>query len=194
VRVHSALLETMRSRLVQESFRLTGQHPFNIGQVFSNCTTKLTSEEGLAVSENMKKWSQIMSLEGEIADTVFESCKIPALVEGTSKDSLVLNRRRSCLLTNPRLIQREIAKREEKEALAAQQEQNRIDRALRVAQSKSDRVQNQVVKVAKAAEVRERKEAAAVKKQHILEARVAKQQLKARSDIEKSNKRARRNV
>jgi hypothetical protein len=55
-----------------------------------------------------------MEEKGEIPDSVFDECDIDCLHDGVNKEGLIVNRRRSCILTNHAFIAKEKAKAEAK--------------------------------------------------------------------------------
>lgn len=132
LRVQLALQTGLNSLNIRDSFKLAGVYPFDLGQILSQCTTKLSAADGLAIATKLPQWSGLIRDRGEISDEVFDKCDIGALSLGSSKDNLVLHRRRAIVVTNPALIQKEVNKKLEAEA---QKENEEVRRAAKKAQA-----------------------------------------------------------
>ena len=130
-RVHLAIKSSVSPHMIKESFTRTGIYDYktcsyNIKQILGQCKTTISMEEETSIIEVIPQLSKALGANGELLDTDFERCNIRS--NGTkSKDNLVLNRRRMVLLTNPRLVQSEEAKRLKKaEVTAANQDKKRL--------------------------------------------------------------------
>lgn len=149
LKLQLALVSGMDIFKIRDSFKEAGVSPFNLGKILSQCTTTLSAEDGLAIASALPKWAKIISEYGEIPDSVFNKCGIGALNTGSSKDHLILSRRRSVLVTNPAVIQREIKKREDAEAFKASEVSRKAAKKEQTAINKAKALERKEAKAAK---------------------------------------------
>lgn len=89
-------------------------YPFSLHVILRGCTTKLSADEEFNICSKFNGLVAKARRQGELFDTDFNAAGI-GMNDPTEKDSLVLNRRRMVVLTNPAFIAREDAKKQVKE-------------------------------------------------------------------------------
>lgn len=104
LRVQIALQCGINIRTIKHSFRTCGIYPYSLQKMLSNCSTKLTTYQELNIVGNMSELVKRILRQGELFDKDFEDCSVPIDRSGAMNDHLVINRRRSILFTNPRLL------------------------------------------------------------------------------------------
>lgn len=115
LRVHHAISSAIRRATIVESFQLCGVYPLNVNRILDDCTTPITPDERLFFASKLPMLVSLLEKHGEITDADFDKLNFPAS-KVSSKDNLVLNRRRCIVLTNLSLISKELVKLEQKEA------------------------------------------------------------------------------
>ena len=151
LRVHHAISSAIRRNTIVESFQLCGIYPLDVNRILDDCTTAISPEERMFFLTKLPRLVSLLEKHGEIADAHFDQLKFPP-TGGSSKDNLVLNRRRCIILTNISLIAKELLKMEEKEAAAKEKEANPLKRGRkRKATSDSAPVPPKPAKIAKSA-------------------------------------------
>ena len=73
IRIHVAIQNALRVRIVEESFRLIGQFPYSLSQMISNCLKTPTDQEMHAIALSMPYFIKIMAENGEISDEAFKT-------------------------------------------------------------------------------------------------------------------------
>jgi hypothetical protein len=111
LRVQLALQMSLRPDMIMDSFKITGIYPLSLPQIFNNCTTKMTVADQASVVASMPLLVHQIKRVGEISDKAFDELLPTVATNFPRKDDLVLNRRRSVLLTNLKLIEKEDNKR-----------------------------------------------------------------------------------
>jgi hypothetical protein len=113
LRVRLALQKSMRPHMITVSFLITGIYPFSLPVILNNWKSKLSLEESTLVGNSLEALTDLFEEQGELFDADLIATGIQShVVRGGKKamDLLVLNRRRSCMLTSPALIARERVK------------------------------------------------------------------------------------
>lgn len=113
LRVQLAIQNTVKRSMIKDSFRLTGVYPFSLGQILHQCNTTITPDEQLNICAVLPKLATLMLEHGELKEADMDKCHIRGT---THKDNLVLNRRRSVILTCGSIVKAEAAKRASKQA------------------------------------------------------------------------------
>jgi hypothetical protein len=123
LRVQMAMNNTIKSQSIRESFLVTGQCPYNLRRIIGNCKTEISDEQYNLIETNLIHLSNVMDMEGEITEAEYDRLGILATTEKRdrqkSTDDLVLNRRRSIILTHPKVLEREIEYRKKRDEAAA---------------------------------------------------------------------------
>lgn len=119
LRVHQASKAAVSSKTVKESFSRAGVYNHNtasydLSKILSNCTTKISIDEESEIIAVVPKLASILNKNGELKDSDFDKYNIRENEAIGSKDNLVLNRKRTILLTNAALVQKEEVKRLQK--------------------------------------------------------------------------------
>lgn len=113
LRVRLALAETICPSFVIESFKITGIYPLSIESMIKSRTTKVSTDEMSEIHEKLPKLSKKISVQGELFEKDFKI--FGKFAQGLkNKDNLVLNHRRSVILTSRAVVARELAKIEAK--------------------------------------------------------------------------------
>ncbi len=107
LRVQLALQIGINIKTIKSSFKKCGIYPYSLTRMFSNCTTPLTKNQEISITSNMSDIVKRMMKQGELFEKDFDDFGVPVDKSGKSKDHLVINRRRSLLLTNSVFIARE---------------------------------------------------------------------------------------
>jgi hypothetical protein len=114
LRVQLALQDTASPQMVKESFHMAGVfdktiHKCNLLTMLGNCTTPINNEEETNIINQMDKLIECFRKNGEILENDFDECNIVnnVLKKGKERNELVMSRRRSVILTNLALIQKE---------------------------------------------------------------------------------------
>jgi hypothetical protein len=119
MQIQVAIGKSVRKELIKSSFELTGIYPFDMGVILDQCTTKPTDDERLNIVAKVPSLVNHMLKFGEISDVALHRAKI---IPTKLKDHLVLNRRRSIIITNRTHITAEHKKREDKARVALEAE------------------------------------------------------------------------
>lgn len=115
LRVKRALTETINPIFVKHSFEATGIYPLSVDKMIGNCSKKVSLDEMSEIREKLPQLVKVFSRQGELLAKDFNIFGSFVTEESKNKDNLVLNHRRSVILTSKALIARELAKLEEKE-------------------------------------------------------------------------------
>jgi hypothetical protein len=103
--IHLAMQKTINADTISKSFELVGVCLLNSNVIFGNCHGKLTPNALLRFNSNLNKLKSLMLAQGELFEEDFNRAGIPP---GTKvRDDLVLNQRRSVLLSSTEVIKRE---------------------------------------------------------------------------------------
>ena len=116
LRIQRALDTALTPKVIMKAFLNCGiQRDTNPNYIFDTLfvKAKITNEDKMLFCKHLKGLKQEMLTNGEISDEYMDRIGFPQST--TSKDDLILPRRRSCILTNLELVAREAAKREAKE-------------------------------------------------------------------------------
>jgi hypothetical protein len=108
IRVQIALQQTIRMRMITDSFAWTGIYPFNISKILSSCSNKPTYDEELNILSAMPRLVVKFKNQGELYDQDFDEENIK---KTSVKDHLVTNRRRSIILTSHAYVSRNYTKK-----------------------------------------------------------------------------------
>ncbi len=110
LRVQLALQLCMRPHMIRESFKATGIYPFSLEQILNNCHHKITKTEQAAIKAKLPELTELMNQQGEIYETDFDRLGLlcTTVREGKALDELVLNRRRSVIVTHSVANAREV--------------------------------------------------------------------------------------
>ena len=120
LRVQITLRLSLRMDIIQRSFKKTGHYPYDLRTILSNCKTHIPYDEVLHIESCIEELTRIMNERGELSDVDFDRLGIRLVGGESSKDSLVVYRRRGCILTNYAFIKARVDKvRAEAEANAA---------------------------------------------------------------------------
>jgi ribosomal protein S6E (S10) len=118
LKIQLALIISMRSDMIESSFKQTGIYPFDISVIFKNCKTNILPLEETNILSNLDNLVVKMKEQGEIFDSDFDEVNIRQTLDlngfVVKKDDLVNYRRRSLMLTNINYIAREENKKNEK--------------------------------------------------------------------------------
>jgi aromatic ring-opening dioxygenase LigB subunit len=111
LRVQLALQCSMKPHMIKESFQACGIYPYSLDKIINNCKVTISKTQYSIINRCMPELIQIMELKGEISEADFDRLEISKTTDddGKSIDLLVLNRRRSVVLTHPKAIERERA-------------------------------------------------------------------------------------
>ena len=111
LRVLMAMNNCIKPQMIRESFQVTGQCPFNLKRIIENCKSKISTEQYKLIDQKLIHLSNVIDSEGEISELEYENIGILPTTEKTlrqkSTDDLVLMRRRSIILTHPRILEKE---------------------------------------------------------------------------------------
>jgi hypothetical protein len=119
LRVQLALKESLSELTIKRSFDKAGISPFSIETILDNFTGICMKDRNL-VKDSMNILVEEIMVKGEIKDDVFDRLNI----SGRSKDSKVINQRRSIILTNDAYRKLEVNKRE---AVAAKEAEKLVN-------------------------------------------------------------------
>ena len=111
LRVHMALQNCMRPRMIKEAFRNCGIWPLDPVKILSNCKTFMTNVEVNHIVQAIPQLAIIMKRRGYLIESDYDKANIRNNTD-TNKDNLTMCRQRSCILTAKDLIARETTKRE----------------------------------------------------------------------------------
>jgi hypothetical protein len=125
VRVQLALQQSLRPRMIQDSFKMVGVHPFDERVILKNCKTPISQEQESIIMENLPHFAKKIMTDGELFDEDFLKAGIGNATEAL-KDALVVYRRRSCFLTSKSLIARERKKLQDSEDKKVEAERKRV--------------------------------------------------------------------
>jgi ribosomal protein S6E (S10) len=118
LRIQLALIISMRSDMIESSFKETGIFPFNESIILKNCKTKILATEEKNIFSSLDNLVIKMKTQGEIFESDFDEMDIRKTLDvngfEVKKDDLVNYRRRSLMLTNINYIAREEGKKNEK--------------------------------------------------------------------------------
>ena len=114
LRVQAAISKSCTKHAAQESFQKTGIFPFNVNQMFENCTTKVESNDKEAIVAALPTLGSIIGSKGELLGEEIVQATGLDLPGISEKDNLVVYRRRSILLTNPQFVAKQQKIAEEK--------------------------------------------------------------------------------
>jgi DNA polymerase I-like protein with 3'-5' exonuclease and polymerase domains len=108
LKVQRALQETLRPRIVKESFAATGVWPLDAAKIIRNCrTAKLTVQDMDKYTRAVRSLAGDIEIYGRISDQAFADWGINPTTEARGVDHLVLCRRRAELLTHDAIFQHE---------------------------------------------------------------------------------------
>jgi hypothetical protein len=110
LRVQLALRLALRGDIIQKSFQVCGIYPYSLRQILANCKTPIPEDEVLHIESIMPQVIEALKKDGEASDELFDLLNVRKIADEFSKDQLVMYRRRACILTNMRFIQRELDK------------------------------------------------------------------------------------
>jgi hypothetical protein len=127
LRIRMALQQSMRPKMVEESFAAAGIYPYCPMQIMRNCKADITDEQLTTILGAIPRLSSILKRQGELFQKDLAHAGIVNNMD-SNKDHLVVYRRRSVLITNTNLIQRECRKRELAEIAAEEKEAKRVER------------------------------------------------------------------
>jgi hypothetical protein len=119
LRVQLASKSSVTSRTVKDSFTRAGIYDVVTNQysprtILSNCTSAISKEEEVQIMGAIPDLSAILNRQGELLDSDFDACHIRENDAVSSKDNLIISRKRMVLLTNPALVERQEIKRRQK--------------------------------------------------------------------------------
>jgi hypothetical protein len=112
LRIQIALQNSMRPKLIRDSFRLTGIYPLDPKQILKNCKSPIGNNELVRIMDVLPTLVRKLKVEGELFYDDFVRAGIRQTDFDERKDDLVIYRRTSCVLTNMRLVTRERLKAE----------------------------------------------------------------------------------
>eukprot|EP00597_Dinobryon_sp_UTEXLB2267_P013124 CAMPEP_0170106118 /NCGR_PEP_ID=MMETSP0020_2-20130122/5181_1 /TAXON_ID=98059 /ORGANISM="Dinobryon sp., Strain UTEXLB2267" /LENGTH=176 /DNA_ID=CAMNT_0010330379 /DNA_START=1128 /DNA_END=1658 /DNA_ORIENTATION=- len=120
LRIQHASKSAVSTKTVKDSFCRAGIYnskttSYDLKQILSNCTSTISIEEETHIMEVIPKLAAILNQNGELLDSDFNKYNIRVEESISSKDNLVLSRKRMVLLTNATLVQKEEEKRKKKE-------------------------------------------------------------------------------
>ena len=98
--------------MIRESFKKTGQFPFDVDKILHNCRVQLPDEEKDHIKQVLPQLTQLMNDQGEIFDTDMDKLNIR---KTTEKDGRIVSQRRSCILTDFQFYSRELEVKYQKE-------------------------------------------------------------------------------
>ena len=117
IRILSALHESINKDVIEKSFRITEIHPFNVTTMIGQSRAEVTMPMDRQLRDKIGHLSGIIEARGEIEEAEFEAAGIVCTIDRSNKtkkhDDLVLNRRRSVIITHKNVIDKEDAKRVE---------------------------------------------------------------------------------
>jgi hypothetical protein len=120
LRIQKAIAKAISRTTVQDSFRLAGIYPFSLKQIMSNCKTDMNYADLNEIEGAIPGLAKIIVKQGELWGKDIRKwipqMHLPGLYD---KDGLVLNRRRSVLLSCIAVLRRELEMIAVKEAAAA---------------------------------------------------------------------------
>ena len=117
---------SLRPKLITDSFKEVGTHPLSAIKILQKCMSPISSLEMATILEQLPKLAKHLYSHGKLYDSDFIKAGIRKVGDEAMKDLLVLYRRRSCLLTNLELLERERAKVKEAEERKAIAERRRL--------------------------------------------------------------------
>lgn len=151
LRIQLALQESMRPRLMRESFAKTGIYPLSTKKILANCTTPISTELYISIQDHMPTLCAEMQAKGEISDALMLQL-FPSIEPVTGmKDHLVTTRRRSIMLTNKEYIRTEYEKVVAKEADAVAKAAEKVAKKAVAAERKRVREEKKALAEAKRA-------------------------------------------
>jgi hypothetical protein len=120
LRIQKAVAKAISRSTVQDSFALAGIYPYSLKQIMANCKSDISRIDINEIEGAIPALSKLIFKQEELFGSDFRKyikhMDLPGLYD---KDVLVLNRRRSVLLTCTYVLMREWAKARAKEAAAA---------------------------------------------------------------------------
>jgi hypothetical protein len=130
VRIITALRKSMRPEMIMDSFRETGIYPYNLSIILRNCKTVIEDDEAAEIARAIPGLAAILLVKGELTDRDLARAGMRNNMN-SFKDGLVVYRRRSVIMTNKQLIQRESLKRGRAAMEAVDKEEKRVERNLK---------------------------------------------------------------
>jgi hypothetical protein len=140
LRVVYALQNSIRPRMIVESFEKAGIWPFDYVKILHLCNTKMSDSEIMRAVDYFPRGVKHIRKYGEISDAILAVNGFG----GVSKDHLVKSKRRSIILTSKAFVERELKKREVKAQKKAEDERKRKARNDK-ASEKRKRQRNEVM-------------------------------------------------
>ena len=140
LRVVYALQNSIRPRMIIESFEKAGIWPLDFQKILRLCTTRMSDSEVHRAMDYLPRGIKHIRKYGEISDAILAVNGF----DGESKDHLVKSKRRSIILNNKNFVEKEIRKQELKALLKEETERKRKARNEK-ASEKRKRQRNEVM-------------------------------------------------
>ncbi|KAJ1395080.1 hypothetical protein B484DRAFT_407692 [Ochromonadaceae sp. CCMP2298] len=120
LRIQKAISKAISRSTITDSFKLAGIYPFSLHKILTNCKADISKIDYNAMEGAIHPLAKLIFKQGELKGSDIRKCipdmDLPGLYD---KDGLVLNRRRSVLLTSIVVLNSEVAKVEAKMEAAA---------------------------------------------------------------------------
>ena len=114
-RIKYALEKVMTPHIIVDSFCKTGVAPFDINAILKNCKADITPEDTLHLLAKLPQLRKAFTTKGEVTDALMDKLKLPKAPTHANKDSRVVHRRRTVILTSLGYIRDQEKRREEAE-------------------------------------------------------------------------------
>jgi hypothetical protein len=131
IKIFHCLKSTININVIEKSFKVTGASPYNLNQIISQCTAKISREQEIIIKREIDYLKNVFASAGEIDENTFDLCGIDDNIKkkGKRKDELVVFRRRCILLSSDNFIAREEKKAQDKLDEIDRVEQIKINKA-----------------------------------------------------------------
>ena len=157
--VHAVVKSCYTQTLIENCFKKTGSHPFNIDQIITNCYSTFTGREQRLLKGNMDYLSRIIDKKGEFFDSDIALVGIAKNIDKTApKESLVLMKRRALLLTHDRVLERICETKEAKLMTRQDKESTLIEKSIRQAIRERIAAEEKLAKALRATNKRHQKD------------------------------------